>query len=305
MVSIVVPVYKVEKYLQRCIESILNQTYKDLDVILVDDGSPDSCGEIAESFKLKDNRISVFHQENKGVSSARNLGLSAAKGKYVVFVDADDYVERDYIYNLVSAIQSKDNVQLGIINYSIAHIPQVKSYPGLYNQKQTAIRLFQKKGFMGYLFNKIFLIDIIRKNHITFSSDSSWCEDALFCSKYIMYTQYSCFVEYEGYNYCIRNDSATNMEYNEKHISVLDTYKQIINIMKELQYNDLDEQLKINYVVHCINLKRMLLRANKDNIALNKYLNRLLRANIKCLINKRMSGKDKVKYLLCIIGARI
>ena len=97
LVSVIVPVYKVEKYLNRCVNSILNQTYKDLEVILVDDGSPDSCPEICDGYAQKDKRVKVIHKENGGQGSARNSGLDVARGEYILFVDSDDYIAKNLI----------------------------------------------------------------------------------------------------------------------------------------------------------------------------------------------------------------
>ena len=99
-ITIVVPVYKVEKYLRRCIESILQQTYKNIEIILVDDGSPDNCGKICDEYKEKDNRIIVIHKENGGLSDARNAGIDIATGKYIAFIDSDDYVANNFISSL-------------------------------------------------------------------------------------------------------------------------------------------------------------------------------------------------------------
>ena len=93
MISIIVPIYKVESYLHQCVNSILNQTYRDLEVLLIDDGSPDCCGEICDEYGKKDQRVRVFHTENRGLSAARNLGLKEAQGEYIGFVDSDDWVE--------------------------------------------------------------------------------------------------------------------------------------------------------------------------------------------------------------------
>ena len=104
LISIVVPIYNVEKYLEKCVESILRQTYKNIEIILVDDGSPDLCGEICENYKKIDKRITVIHKKNGGLSDARNYGIKHSNGKYITFIDSDDYVERDYIeylYNLI------------------------------------------------------------------------------------------------------------------------------------------------------------------------------------------------------------
>lgn len=105
MISVIVPVYKVERYLRQCVDSILNQTYHDLEILLIDDGSPDRCGEICEEYAKKDNRIRVFHTENKGLSAARNLGLHEVKGEYIGFVDSDDWIEPNMYECLLRQIE--------------------------------------------------------------------------------------------------------------------------------------------------------------------------------------------------------
>ena len=98
LVSIIIPVYKVEKYLRECVDSVLSQTYKNLEIILVDDGSPDNCPQICDEYANLDTRVKVIHKENGGVSSARNIGLDNATGKYVSFVDSDDFIDKDYMF---------------------------------------------------------------------------------------------------------------------------------------------------------------------------------------------------------------
>ena len=104
-ISIIVPVYNIEEYLPRCIESILNQTYNNLELILVDDGSKDKSGEICDAYAKKDNRVVVLHKENGGSSSARNAGIAIAKGEYLGFVDSDDYIEPDMYEKMVAVIE--------------------------------------------------------------------------------------------------------------------------------------------------------------------------------------------------------
>ena len=101
MVSIIVPIYNVEQYISKCIESILAQTYRDFELILVDDGSPDMCGTICDEYARTDSRVYVIHQENKGLSAARNAGISLAKGEYISFIDGDDYVEKDFFERII------------------------------------------------------------------------------------------------------------------------------------------------------------------------------------------------------------
>lgn len=104
MISVIVPIYKVEKYLHRCVDSILNQTYKDLEVILVDDGSPDNCPQVCDEYVLKDSRVRVIHQQNAGQAAARNVGLRNAKGDFIAFVDADDWLEKDMYQKMYGAL---------------------------------------------------------------------------------------------------------------------------------------------------------------------------------------------------------
>ena len=111
IISIIVPIYKVEKYLDRCINSILNQTFKDFELILVDDGSPDRCGDICEEYAKKDKRIKVIHKENGGLSDARNAGLDIATGKFIGFIDSDDFIHKDMYMILYDAIiKSKSDI---------------------------------------------------------------------------------------------------------------------------------------------------------------------------------------------------
>jgi len=108
LISIVVPIYKVEKYLKKCLDSIINQSYRNLEIILIDDGSPDNCGKICDEYAIIDNRIKVVHKENGGLSDARNCGIDIAKGKYITFVDSDDYIESQYVEKLYDAIQANN-----------------------------------------------------------------------------------------------------------------------------------------------------------------------------------------------------
>ncbi len=112
-ISVIVPVYRAEKYIENCIASIVNQTYKNLEIILVDDGSPDSCPQICDEWAKKDSRIVVVHKQNGGVSSARNTGLDVATGDYITFVDSDDFIEENMIFSLLDAMGDADMAVCG------------------------------------------------------------------------------------------------------------------------------------------------------------------------------------------------
>ena len=118
LISVIVPVYKVEQYLEKCVNSISVQTYSNLEIILVDDGSPDKCGDICDSLAKKDNRIKVIHKPNGGLSSARNAGIDIASGQYIGFVDSDDSIE-PYMYEKLLGLIKHDGTKLAVcaVNY--------------------------------------------------------------------------------------------------------------------------------------------------------------------------------------------
>lgn len=115
LISVIIPVYKVEKYLEKCIESIIKQTYTNLQIILVDDGSPDNCGKICDEYAKKDSRIEVIHKINGGLSDARNVGINRANGRYIGFVDSDDYIKEDMYEKLINLIKEY-NADVSICN---------------------------------------------------------------------------------------------------------------------------------------------------------------------------------------------
>ena len=106
LITIVIPIYKVENYLDKCVKSVINQTYKNLEIILVDDGSPDNCPKKCDEYEKKDTRIKVIHKENGGLSDARNAGIDIAKGKYITFIDSDDYIDSDYVETYYNKIKN-------------------------------------------------------------------------------------------------------------------------------------------------------------------------------------------------------
>lgn len=147
LVSIIVPIYKVEPYLRRCLDSIVNQTYTNLEVILVDDGSPDNCPQICDEYAVKDRRIVVIHKKNGGLSDARNAGLDICKGEYVSFVDSDDWVDEKYIEILLDLV-IKENADIAIgENIQTKQVVQkqnIKSITKTYSHKEALFHLFSQ-----------------------------------------------------------------------------------------------------------------------------------------------------------------
>ena len=155
LVSVILPVYGVEKYLPECVESLLAQTYKALEIILVDDASPDGCGAICDAYAARDSRVRVIHKENGGAASARNAGLDAARGDYICFVDSDDTVDADYVRGLLETLGDGDMAMCGFFFRTRSGSRAEKAFPGRYD-REGFMRRFLEDWRCSLLWNKIF-----------------------------------------------------------------------------------------------------------------------------------------------------
>lgn len=197
-VSVIVPVYNVEKYLHRCIDSILAQTFTDFELLLVNDGSKDNSGKICDEYAAKDSRIRVFHKENSGVSSARNLGLDNVKGEWVTFCDSDDYVERCWLDNFIANSAGVDCVLQGFSNDIPLKYVSDFFYEGAIDGLLT--ELFHRQ-LVGYSVVKIFRVDIINKFNIRLNEDIRFREDEDFCLRYFCRISKVRHINKRGYVY--------------------------------------------------------------------------------------------------------
>lgn len=211
MISIIVPVYRAEKYLENCIESLLAQTYTDLEIILIDDGSPDASGQICDAYATKDRRIKVIHQENLGQSAARNAGLEAASGEYVGFADADDAVDTCMYEELLRAIQGHD---LAICGTRVIENPSKWA-----NQASNAERVLDYDSLWQEIFgnlnnavwNKLYRADLIRD--CKFPAGLSHNEDLLFLLSYLPRAHSGILITRELYHHYVRPESVTRSPY--------------------------------------------------------------------------------------------
>ena len=184
-ISIIVPVYKAEKYLRRCIDSILAQTFTDFELILIDDGSPDNCPAICDEYAQNDNRIRVIHKENGGVSSARNIGLDTGRGKYVMFCDADDYVDKDWCILLYRSIILNPNACIvsNIVRVS-SEGETFKKAPDPFPQSSITYYEMFSMGLSGPTCNKIYNRKFLKEQRIKFDINLYIAEDIDFNIRY-------------------------------------------------------------------------------------------------------------------------
>lgn len=188
LISIIVPVYNGEGHIGKCLDSILEQTFQNFKVYVVNDGSTDLTSSILQKYGQNE-KIVIVHQENSGVSAARNLGLRLAKGDFISFVDADDIVESDYLSVLFSPFDNND-ISLSVASYKSVDIEQdrvvIPSFKeGIFETDEAIEYLISEKGPQGYLWNKLFRASQIRNNNLLFASDIFMAEDLLFVIDYL------------------------------------------------------------------------------------------------------------------------
>lgn len=205
LVSVIVPVYNAEKTIKRCVESILNQSYKEMQVILVDDGSTDQSLSLCKEFEKKDSRVLVIKKENGGVSSARNCGIEQSRGKYIMFLDSDDWFEENMVEHYVRLIneQSVDVIIGGLQGTYVDNQESfVKSSP-VYGKKDTALWnvICDSSEMFGYIGGKLFKKDIIDAALIRFNEKMYAQEDLNFCLSYYAEIDNFYLTDYVGYRY--------------------------------------------------------------------------------------------------------
>lgn len=208
MISIIVPVYKAEPYIHRCIDSILAQSYTDFELLLIDDGSPDSCGTICDEYAVQDSRVRVFHKENGGVSSARNLGLDNARGEWIAFCDADDYVDFGWLTAYGDVVTENMDLAIQGIFYikDNGEIEPKKLVPSIgttLEDKRCLVVELMSMGVYGYPVTKLFRRQIIEDNHIRFDVNSAFREDEQFFSQYLINVNSFMCIDKENYYYIL------------------------------------------------------------------------------------------------------
>lgn len=316
-VTVIVAVYNAARYLKRCVNSICLQTYKNLEIILVNDGSTDNSGEICDDFAKNDKRVLVIHQSNKGVSAARNIGINRAHGEYMMFVDADDFLERRMISLLIKHVE--DNY-LTICGYyiDIEKNEIESSKKMLYEQvnvskvnKEKVVDVY-KKGLLSSVWNKMYLTRIIRNSGLFFLDNLSLGEDALFNLKYITVSNCDFIILNEPlYHYVKRKNESLNQKYRSDFFEIqIKLFESIIDFGNNVRISK-DDMNELN----CLYFNALVVAI--DNLYCNrkKMTSAEYNAKMNCLKNEKIykrlikgiNGKDKVicfiRYQLIKSGA--
>jgi glycosyltransferase involved in cell wall biosynthesis len=273
-ISVVVPIYNVEKYLHRCIDTIVNQTYPNLEIILVDDGSPDNCGTIAEDYAKTDWRITVVHKKNGGLSDARNEGMQYVTGDFTLFVDSDDWLEKNMIEEMVHmSLRFKADVVQSAFYYAYEdHLLfdnryyQKEDPPIVLDNKTLMTELIINERVKNFAWGKLFKTNIIRdipfEKDVLFE-DVFWAHQVMYrVSKYVLLSKPLCY-------YFQRNDSIVST-YTPKNLDIIKGLKERQSFIEEF-YNDLSlEACKVLLKTILIHYNLLLVNRKKDSRGLYK-----------------------------------
>lgn len=304
LISVIVPVYNVEKYLRKCVDSIIAQTYTNLELILVDDGSPDNCGKICDEYAAKDSRIKVIHQKNGGLSAARNAGLDIATGDYIGFVDSDDYIEPEMYYCLHNSVVNS--------NVKIACCGRFREITNNYCKKAYSCEretVFETKdAFSEILLQQKIDVSVCDK---LFNSNLFYDirfpigeinEDAVVAFELIKQSNGIIHTGYDFYHYVSREDSICHSEYGEKNYVAIKHLNQIKDQLLS-SYPSLEREFKIYscYVVHSLILE--VLSLNKGKSEYTKHLKDYYAIFNECffvtVFSKEVDTTTKIKIILC------
>lgn len=303
LISIVLPIYNVEKYIEKCMDSVLNQTYKNIEVILVDDGSPDRCPKICEEYAKKDNRIKVVHKENGGLSDARNAGIKVANGEYITFIDSDDYVDEDYVEFLYNNIE-KTNADIAIGAHRVLYdsgkvIEKATHENSVLKPKEVLERILYDDGIdlsaWGKLY-KISLFDDIKFPKGRIFEDSATTYMLVDKAKKIAVNSES------KYNYIIRKDSISNASFSPKKMDLITSTREMSEYIKN-KYPDLEKaanrRLMYAYLSTLSQLAKCKEKYPKEEKEMTTYIKK---HGNEILKDKRVPKRDKFGIISLKLG---
>ena len=246
MITVVVPVYNMKNYLSKCIDSLLQQTISDYEIVIVDDGSTDGSSQLCDSEAKKSDKIRVVHKSNGGLSSARNCGMDCAEGEYIIFPDPDDWVEPDYLEHLFSLME-KEKADLSICGFyrfsSKGEWPFKLPPESVMDVKTALHRLVLPSDFSGYAWNKLFSMKIIQEKGLRFDEELKSLQDLHFCFRYFQFCERIAFDPVPLYHYNISTGVSTyNAPLTERKLTAFAAYEKIADLARTSPCPELERE---------------------------------------------------------------
>ena len=289
-ISVIVPVYNVENYLHQCLDSILAQTFADFELILVDDGSSDNCGVICDEYAEKDSRVHVIHQENQGVSIARNHGMQIAKGEYITFIDSDDWIDHRFLECLYASAKEK-NADVCVSGVDIVVCeeeakPIVAKKYKVFSAREAIEYFGQQDGAAGFRGPCAKLIKTTILKECLFPEDRYYGED--FAVVYKWYATSSVVIERKDQLYFYRKNenSATNRPYDLRRLGNLDTYEEILCFFQQNEYYTLYKSYLLKYASDVAYNYKQILDIEMPYVEKDRLLSSLRKKLRRVIMNK-------------------
>lgn len=302
LISVIVPVYKVEPYLNKCVESIVKQTYKNLEIILVDDGSPDNCPVMCDEWAKKDSRVKVIHKQNGGLSDARNAGMEVATGRYISFVDSDDWVHCEFLERLYTAIQETQS-DISACDVKLVYTDEADSTDNrdflvsTHTPEQAMSTLFAGEAFRSVVWNKLYRRDLLSEEKFEVGR---YHEDEFFTYRIIDKCDKLAYVDAQMYYYLQRENSIMTTA-SVKHLDALEAGMRRLELFKR-KYPELYHYDKGGYCRACVMFYRTASNFNEEDAKIFKQGIKKYRSQLKFSISEIL--KYDIRIIAFIIGSK-
>ena len=303
LVSIVIPIYNVEKYLKKCINAVINQTYSNIEIILVDDGSPDSCGYICDDFAAKDSRIKVIHKENGGLSDARNAGINIAKGQYITFIDSDDFVSNDYVEYLLNVLK-ENNTKISTCGHYICFDKKKIEKTSLESKKisreNAMIDILYDNEIDICSWGKLYDISLFKKTRFP---KGKIFEDTATTYKLFDMCDYIAIGKESKYYYIMRNDSITTKKFNINKMDLIEMTEEMCAFLKK-KYPSMIKACNRRLMWSYMSTYTKIVYTNKNEfIEEKKVIKKYIKDNRKNVLRDvNISKRDKISLIIFPLG---
>ena len=305
LVSVIVPIYNVEDYLRHCLDSIISQTYQNLEIILVDDGSKDNSGKICDEYAERDKRIKIIHKKNGGLSDARNAGLDIAKGAFITLIDSDDWVDSDYVEQQVEGIEEND-ADMAITSHKVHYKKRVIDYATkehkTYKPEEVLERILYSKGVDLSAWAKLYraeLFDNIRYPKGRLYEDAATTYKLIDRSKKIVINSIS------TYNYRMNDKSISRCDFNPKKMDLIVSTKEMVDFVRA-KYPHLARACKRRLKYSELSTYAQLAKSKKLYPEYQEKLSRMIRkGRLSVIIDPKTPSRDKLGLLFSVLGFRM
>ena len=306
LLSVIVPVYNVSEYLDRCVESIINQTYRDIEIILVDDGSSDGCLKLCDQWARKDKRIVVVHKVNGGLSSARNAGLDIAQGAFVGFIDPDDYVDKEMYGRMMGYFADREVgiVECGVVEkFDAEEEHRIHFSHGIKDTDDAIKHLLTWDGQVrSFVWNKVYRKSVI--DQLRFLDELRYGEDTPFVFRALLNCKKFIQVDRELYYYVHRNNSLTGMNFTPKRLLTITASERILEFCEANKLDKFVEYAICSVALNCYTVLRNLLRSRNRRGDFKKEL-RLIKSKMRqCKFSCVLKMCGRLRAFLWLIACR-